>query len=46
MHLSVYSVTMTANLPLPGAMTVLALEAPDLANPSIPSVVGENQVIY
>ena len=46
MHLSVYTVTMTAHLPLPDAMTVLALEAPGLANPSIPSVVGENQVIY
>lgn len=37
---------MTAHLPLPCAMTVLALEAPDPASPSIPSVVGENQVIY
>lgn len=46
MNLSVYTVTMNASLALPGTMTVLALEAPDLANTGVPSVVGENQVIY
>ncbi len=46
MNVSVYSVTVPANMLLPATVTVLALEAPDTGNPSVPSVVGENQVIY
>lgn len=46
MYVSVYSVAVPANLPQPATVTVLALEVPDLANPLIKSVVGENQVRY
>ncbi len=46
MRVSVYSVAIPANLPQPATVTVLALEVPDLAYPSIASVVGENQVCY
>jgi hypothetical protein len=43
---SVYSVAVPVNMMTSATVTVLALERPDPTNLGIPSVVGENQVIY